>query len=62
MKEGGVVRSQEETIEQMLYSVKEALGIEVAFISEFVGDRLEFREIEGDAKSFGFEKGRCIPP
>lgn len=62
MNEGGVARSQEETIEQMLSSVKEALGMEVAFVSEFVGDRLVSHEIEGDAKSFGFEKGEYIRP
>lgn len=61
MNEGGMARSQEETIEQMLSSIKEALGMEVAFVSEFVDDRLVFREIEGEAKSFGFEKGGDIP-
>ncbi|MDQ4107052.1 MAG: hypothetical protein M3157_07785, partial [Actinomycetota bacterium] len=31
--------------------------MEVAFVSEFVGDLLVFRGIEGDARSFGFEEG-----
>ena len=61
MNEGGAVRPPGETIEQMLSSVKEALGMEVAFVSEFVGGQLVFRKIEGDAESFGFEEGEDIP-
>lgn len=55
------MRPPGETIEQMLSSVKEALDMEIAFLSEFVGGQLVFREIKGDAGSFGFEEGGDIP-
>lgn len=61
MNENRVAGTEKETIEEMLFSVKEALGMEIAFISEFVGDRLVFRRIEGDAQSFGFKEGGDIP-
>ena len=34
--------------------------MDVAFVAEFSGHRLAFRSLEGDAESFGFEKGRGI--
>ena len=42
-----------EDIERMLREVREALRMDVAFVSEFAGDELVFRAIEGDAASFG---------
>lgn len=60
MNENRVAGTEKETIEEMLSSVKEAFGMEIAFISEFVGDRLVFRRIEGDAQSFGFKEGGDI--
>lgn len=61
MNGDGAARPPGETIEQMLSSVKEALDMEIAFVSEFVGGQLVFREIKGDAGSFGFEEGEDIP-
>jgi len=50
-----------EAIEQMLRDVREALEMDVAFISEFEGDRLVFRAVEGDADSFGWRKEGSFP-
>lgn len=35
--------------------------MDIAFVSEFVEDRMVFRAIEGDARSFGWEKGGSLP-
>ena len=48
-------------IEHMLRNVREALRMDVAFVSRFVGDRLFFRAIEGDAGSFGWREGESFP-
>ena len=50
-----------EAIEDMLREVREALGMDVAFVSEFAGDELVFRAIEGDAGSFGWQEGESFP-
>ena len=50
-----------EAIERMLRDVREALGMDVAFVSEFADDKLVFRVIEGDAGSFGWRKGGSFP-
>ena len=49
------------TIEQLLSTVKEALEMDVAFVSEFAGDRLVFRTLEGEAESFGWREGEGFP-
>lgn len=61
VNEGGSARPRAWTIEEILASVREALGMEIAFVSEFVDDRLVFRATAGDAGSFGFEEGGDIP-
>ena len=48
-------------IERMLRDVREALGMDVAFVSEFAGDELVFRAVEGDAESFGWQEGTSFP-
>ena len=48
-------------LEEMLSEVRSALGMEVAFVSQFVGDRLVFRAVEGDGESFGWHEGDVIP-
>ena len=48
-------------IERMLREVREALRMDVAFVSEFAGDELVFRAIEGDAESFGWREGESFP-
>ena len=48
-------------IEDMLRDVREALRMDVAFVSQFAQDRLVFRKLEGDAKSFGWREGESFP-
>ncbi len=35
--------------------------MDVAFVSEFAGDRLVFRALEGDSESFGWQEGESFP-
>jgi GGDEF domain-containing protein len=35
--------------------------MDVAFVSEFAGDELVFRALEGDAESFGWREGKSFP-
>ena len=48
-------------IEYMLRDVREALNMDVAFVSQFSEDRLVFRALEGDAESFGWREGESFP-
>ena len=48
-------------IEDMLREVREALQMDVAFVSQFSGDQLVFRAVEGDAESFGWGEGERFP-
>jgi GAF domain-containing protein len=48
-------------IEDMLRDVREALNMDVAFVSQFSEDRLVFRALEGDARSFGWGEGESFP-
>jgi diguanylate cyclase (GGDEF)-like protein len=48
-------------IEYMLRDVREALYMDVAFVSEFSEDQLVFRALEGDAESFGWREGESFP-
>jgi GAF domain-containing protein len=50
-----------ETIEHLLSDVRRALGMDVAFVSEFAADQLVFRKLEGDAESFGWREGQSFP-
>src|SRR3712207_1186087 len=50
-----------ETIVSLLSLVRENLQMDVAFVSEFAGDQLVFRALEGDAQSFGWREGESIP-
>ena len=49
------------TIEAMLRDVREAFDMDVAFVSKFDGDQLVFRNLEGDAESFGWQEGESFP-
>ena len=49
------------SIEDMLRDVREALRMDVAFVSKFDGDQLVFRKLEGDAESFGWREGEGFP-
>ncbi len=48
-------------INRTLALAREALGMDVAFVSEFVDDRMEFRALEGNARSFGVQEGEDMP-
>ena len=48
-------------IEYMLRDIREALQMDVAFVSQFSEDQLVFRAIEGDAESFGWQEGESFP-
>jgi GAF domain-containing protein len=58
---GGGFRQTSETIERLLSTVREALEMDVAFVSEFAGDQLVFRALEGDTESFGWREGEGFP-
>ena len=58
---GGGLGPTPEAIEHMLSDVRRALGMDVAFVSEFDRDRLVFRKLEGDAQSFGWQEGDSFP-
>jgi signal transduction histidine kinase len=49
-----------ETIERVLEAAREELGMEVAFLSEFVEQRMVFRKLVGEAESFGWKEGKSI--
>ncbi len=40
---------------------RESLGMDVAFVSQFAGDQMEFRGLEGEAESFGLREGVEVP-
>jgi GAF domain-containing protein len=50
-----------EAVEHMLSDVRRALGMDVAFVSEFAAEELVFRALEGDAESFGWREGDSFP-
>ena len=53
----GSLHQPPEEIERLLSMVRENLEMDVAFVSEFAGDKLVFRALEGDAESFGWREG-----
>ena len=58
---GSGSRQTPATVEWLLSTVREALEMDVAFVSEFAEDRLVFRALEGDAASFGWRVGEGFP-
>src|SRR5918995_1034057 len=50
-----------EAINRTMAIAREALGMDVAFVSKFADDRMEFRALEGDAHSFGWQEGGGVP-
>jgi hypothetical protein len=57
----GGLHQPPEKIESLLSLVRENLDMDVAFVSEFAGDKLLFRALEGDAESFGWREGEGFP-
>ena len=49
------------SVERTLALAREALGMEVAFVSKFAEGRMEFRVLEGDGESFGWQEGGDVP-
>ena len=50
----GGLHQPPQKMECLLSLVRENLQMDVAFVSEFAGDQLVFRALEGDAQSFGW--------
>ena len=50
-----------DSVERTMALAREALGMDVAFVSRFAEDRMEFRALEGDAESFGWQEGGGVP-
>src|SRR5215208_996250 len=57
----GGLHQPPEKIESLLSLVRENLQMDVAFVSEFAGDQLVFRALEGDTGSFGWREGEGFP-
>jgi GAF domain-containing protein len=51
----------EPSVEVALRAAREMLGMEVAYVSEIVGDDLVLRELEGDGASFGIARELSMP-
>ncbi len=48
-------------INRMMALARETLGMDVAFVSRFAEDRMLFRNLQGDAESFGWQEGEGVP-
>jgi GAF domain-containing protein len=57
----GGLHQPPEKIETLLSLVRENMEMDVAFVSEFAGDQLAFRALEGDGESFGWREGESFP-
>jgi GAF domain-containing protein len=57
----GSLHQPPERIKSLLSMVRENLEMDVSFVSEFTGDQLVFRALEGDAESFGWREGEGFP-
>jgi putative nucleotidyltransferase with HDIG domain len=53
--------AQSPTVEKTVEAVRELLGMEVAYASEFAGDRAVVTHMAGDAPSFGLARGASMP-
>ena len=58
---GTEFRHTPETVERLLSTVREAMEMDVAFVSEFAGDELVFRALEGEAETFGWRVDGGFP-
>ena len=54
-------RRTPDAINRTMTLAREVLGMDVAFVSKFAEDRMEFRALEGDAESFGWQEGGGVP-
>jgi hypothetical protein len=53
--------AQTPTVERAVQAVRDLLGMDVAYTSEFVGGHQVLRILGGDAESFGVREGQGIP-
>lgn len=58
---GVASRDTPDTVERVLATARESLGMDVAFVSEFADGEQVYRVLEGDADSFGLREGKGIP-
>jgi hypothetical protein len=49
------------TVAVALRTVREALGMEIAYTSELIGEHFVVREVDGDAASFGLAGELALP-
>jgi HD-GYP domain-containing protein (c-di-GMP phosphodiesterase class II) len=49
------------SVQKILATAREVLGMDVAFVSRFTEERMMFRALEGDARSFGWREGEGLP-
>lgn len=49
------------SINRTMATAREMLGMDVAFVSKFTEDQMEFHALEGDAESFGWQEGGGVP-
>lgn len=56
-----VISGSSGVVGRTLAAARKHLGMEVAFVAKFSGDRLAFQYLEGDSDSFSFERGGGIP-
>lgn len=50
-----------DTINRTMVLARETLEMDVAFVSKFTEDQMEFRALDGDAESFDWREGRGVP-
>lgn len=53
-------RAFDESLERILVTAREQLGMEIAFVSEFTGGQQVYRVVEGDGGSFSIEEGEGL--
>ena len=50
-----------DSVEHILATAREVLGMDVSFVSRFTGDEMVFRALDGAAESFGWREGEGVP-
>jgi HD-GYP domain-containing protein (c-di-GMP phosphodiesterase class II) len=56
-----VRRDAHETVESILGTAREMLGMDIAYLSQFEDGDQRVREADGDVESFGFDLGTKVP-
>jgi response regulator RpfG family c-di-GMP phosphodiesterase len=49
------------SVQKILATTREVLGMDVAFVSRFTEDQMTFLYLEGDSNSFGWREGEGVP-